>query len=350
MIRVKAPARICLFGDHQDYLNLPVIAASIDRYISIEAQPNQQRVLNFNLSDLKINRQIALIPSQVEKGDYLCSTLAVLHANHITLSSGYDIKIHSEIPVNSGVSSSSALIVAFIRFILQVTETKASNLQIANWAHQAEVEFFNEPGGIMDHYSSALGGLRLIEPETRHTEAFVNPHNDLLLAHSGLPKSTLGVLGKAKQYALEAVAVVKQYEPQFSLKLAETEDVQRIGSKLSKQLFPYFEAAIENHLITKEAISLYRKGAKNDTGSQQLEQLIERHQYYLDTAIKNTPELMRIQMNEAKNAGAKAVKVMGSGGGGCFIILAPKESHPKVIRAVLQQKAKFVEPIQITSH
>ncbi len=350
MIRVKAPARICLFGDHQDYLNLPVIAASIDRYIYIEAQPNRQGVLNFNLSDLKINRQIDLIPTQVEKGDYLCSTLSVLHANQITLSSGYDIKIHSEIPVNAGVSSSSALIVALIRFILQATESKASDLQIANWAHQAEVEFFNEPGGIMDHYSSALGGLRLIEPETRHTEAFVNPHNEFLLAHSGLPKSTLGVLGKAKEYALEAVAKVRQYEPQFSLKLAKAEDIQRLGSKLSAPLFPYFEAAIENHLITKKAIRIYRKGTNKESSLSPLEQLIERHQYYLDTAIKNTPERMRVQMNEAKNAGAKAVKVMGSGGGGCFIILAPKESHPKVIRAVLQQKAKFVEPIQITSH
>nr|MDO8116777.1 galactokinase family protein [Candidatus Sigynarchaeota archaeon] len=25
-----APGRICLFGEHQDYLNFPVIAASID--------------------------------------------------------------------------------------------------------------------------------------------------------------------------------------------------------------------------------------------------------------------------------------------------------------------------------
>jgi galactokinase len=350
MIRVKAPARICLFGDHQDYLNLPVIAASIDRYIYIEAQPNQQGVLNFNLSDLKINRRIALIPAQVEKGDYLCSTLSVLHANHITLNSGYDIKIHSEIPVNAGVSSSSALIVAFIRFILEATETKASDLEIANWAHQAEVEFFNEPGGIMDHYSSALGGLRLIEPETRYTEAFENPHNELLLAHSGLPKSTLGVLGKAKEYALEAVATVKQYEPHFSLKLAEAEDIHRLGSKLSAQLFPYFEAAIENHLLTKEAIGIYRKSTSNESTLTSLEKLIQRHQYYLDTAIKNTPELMGIQMDEAKNAGAKAVKVMGSGGGGCFIILAPKESHPEIIRAVLQKNAKFAEPIQITSH
>jgi len=350
MIRVKAPARICLFGDHQDYLNLPVIAASIDRYIYIEAQPNQQGVLNFNLSDLKIKRQIALLPTQVGKGDYLCSTLSVLHANHITLSSGYDIKIYSEIPVNAGVSSSSALIVALIRFILQATETKADDLQIANWAHQAEVEFFNEPGGIMDHYSITLGGLRLIKPETRHTEAFVNPHNDLLLVHSGLSKSTLGVLGKAKQYALEAVAEVTKKHPEFRLEVAVKSDIKTFKPILSKLLFPYFEAAIENHLITKEAIGIYKNGAKKNTNSKQLAQLMDRHQYYLDTAIKNTPELMRIQMNEAKKAGAKAVKVMGSGGGGCFIILAPKESHPKIISAVLAQKAKFVEPIEITNY
>ena len=35
----KAAARICFFGDHQDYLGLPVIAATIDRYIYMEATP-----------------------------------------------------------------------------------------------------------------------------------------------------------------------------------------------------------------------------------------------------------------------------------------------------------------------
>ena len=35
-----APARICLYGDHQDYLNLPIIAIAIDRYIKVEAIPN----------------------------------------------------------------------------------------------------------------------------------------------------------------------------------------------------------------------------------------------------------------------------------------------------------------------
>ena len=49
----KAPARICLFGDHQDYLGLPVIACAIDKYITVEGKPNHSNFLNFNLKDLE---------------------------------------------------------------------------------------------------------------------------------------------------------------------------------------------------------------------------------------------------------------------------------------------------------
>ena len=42
----KAPARICLFGDHQDYLGLPVIACAIDKYIIVEGKPNHSNFLN----------------------------------------------------------------------------------------------------------------------------------------------------------------------------------------------------------------------------------------------------------------------------------------------------------------
>ncbi|MEM9867554.1 MAG: galactokinase family protein, partial [Bacteroidota bacterium] len=34
MIEISVPARICFYGDHQDYLGLPVIAGTIDRYIN----------------------------------------------------------------------------------------------------------------------------------------------------------------------------------------------------------------------------------------------------------------------------------------------------------------------------
>ena len=48
----KAPARVCLFGDHQDYLGLPVIACAINKYIVVEGVPNNTNCLTFNLTDL----------------------------------------------------------------------------------------------------------------------------------------------------------------------------------------------------------------------------------------------------------------------------------------------------------
>ena len=48
----KAPARICLFGDHQDYLGLPVIACAINKYMSVEGVPNNTNYLLFSLIDL----------------------------------------------------------------------------------------------------------------------------------------------------------------------------------------------------------------------------------------------------------------------------------------------------------
>jgi mevalonate kinase len=39
----KAPGRVCLFGDHQDYLGLPIIATTINNEIKLEATPNNER-------------------------------------------------------------------------------------------------------------------------------------------------------------------------------------------------------------------------------------------------------------------------------------------------------------------
>ena len=45
----RAPARVCLFGDHQDYLNLPIIATTIDRTIEVSAISPAMPVCNHQL-------------------------------------------------------------------------------------------------------------------------------------------------------------------------------------------------------------------------------------------------------------------------------------------------------------
>ena len=77
MIKVEAPARICFFGDHQDYLNLPVIAGTINRFIHVEGETTNEKSYSIHLIDIKEFRTIDLNKryKKIKNGDYLLSVL-----------------------------------------------------------------------------------------------------------------------------------------------------------------------------------------------------------------------------------------------------------------------------------
>ena len=174
MIKVQAPARICFFGDHQDYLNLPVIAGTINRFIQIEAEPIKQKSYFIQLIDIDQVKSIDLNKkyNKIDNGDYFLSVLEVLKRAGFSFTQGYKIKIFGDIPINAGISSSSALVVAWIRFLLQTQDQKKeiNDVQIGKWAYEAESSFFNQPGGIMDQYTIAQRGLLYINTLTTQTE------------------------------------------------------------------------------------------------------------------------------------------------------------------------------------
>jgi galactokinase len=351
MITVKVPARICLLGDHQDYLGLPVVAASIDRYLTLEARPQKKACFTFELIDLCQTRELALQidESSVQNGDFLAATLAVLARKGVIAHRGYRIKIHSSIPVNAGVSSSSALVIAFIRFLIGAfSDKQIDDRQVADWANEAEVDFFGDPGGLMDHYSIALEELRVIYPDSRTTEVLSRPkHFPLILVESGIAKQTVGVLSKAKEKALEALTHVQTKNHKLNYHNAQMRDILAHKNQLSPELFSFWQASIANHHITKSAIELLSEPATHDL-MPKLAELINQHQFYLQTAIQNTPELMQRQMQVALRAGGLATKVIGSGGGGCFFVLAEPEAAPLIIGELVQQGARAAYSIHIT--
>ena len=351
MIRVNAPARICLFGDHQDYLGLPVIAASIDRYLTLEAVRHNEKAFVFELNDLRQTRQLPLSikAADVEVGDFLASSLVVLARKGIVPDRGYRISIQSDIPVNAGISSSSALIIAWMRFLIQAFGSeKIDRQQLADWANEAEVEFFGDPGGLMDHYSIALEDLRVIYPSSKTTALLSRPDDlPLILVESGIAKQTVGVLSLAKKHALEALERVQQVVPEFNYHNAQPEDIKRFESFLPPELFVYWEAAIANHHITQVALKLMQS-SNTQLSRGELAALIAQHQYYLETAIQNTPKAMKAQMQVALKAGGEAVKVIGSGGGGCFFVVSSEEVQPQIIKKLLDAGAAAAYPIHFT--
>ncbi len=100
----SAPGRICLFGEHQDYLGLDIIAGAINLRFRIQCIPGTDRLYYLKMPD--INQEIKFIPSEEvkydNKRDYLKATVNILKREYgFDFKKGYDFIFKSEIPINA---------------------------------------------------------------------------------------------------------------------------------------------------------------------------------------------------------------------------------------------------------
>jgi len=84
----------------------------------------------------------------LKRRDYIRSATNVLRRAGLQIRPGYDCTIHGTIPINAGTSSSSALTIAWLTFLLNTQEGDVPRdpESIANFGYQAEVKEFGEAG------------------------------------------------------------------------------------------------------------------------------------------------------------------------------------------------------------
>ncbi len=349
-IHVKAPARVCLFGDHQDYLGLPVIACAIDRYITITASPNNSKHFNIELPDLIKSRSFKCNDNfePLESRDYFGSSIRVLRRIGIKINKGYNISITGNIPINAGLSSSSALTVAWVTFLIKAFDSLSNYtaVQIGHLAYLAECIEHRESGGRMDQYTSAIGGT--IHINTKADKSFKHlsvPTSELIIAESGVPKETVAGLANLNSKAHEALALIKKAYPYFDIGTVNSANYLQYDDLVIKELKSYYLAAFKNHNITQAAlIELNNKvpDLKN------LGILMYAHHLILKNHLKiTTPEIDSL-INTAMNNGAYGAKIVGSGGGGCIAVCAPKQDVQNIINALIEAGAKAAYSVSIS--
>jgi galactokinase len=328
---ISTPGRICFFGEHQDYLGLPVIAAAISRRISIKGDYRNDDRIILHLPDLDEKIEFSLqdtFPYIIQR-DYFRSTINVLKRKGLTFSRGFECVIHGNIPINSGTSSSSALIVSWAYFLDEMSDNPAhfSQKELGEIANVAEVLEFGEPGGMMDHYSTAIGHVIYLESQPKiHVEALSPRLGTFVLGDSLEPKDTLGILARCRYGMEDLVKKVKQYDPYFSIfttQLAQTADYRKI---LSPDELSLLRANVDDRDILLKGKELLSQSVEEEnTGAfdEKLGALLYQHYQNLrDHKRTSTPKIERM-MNAALSAGALGGKINGSGGGGCMFVYAP---------------------------
>ncbi len=317
----KAPGRVCLFGDHQDYLGLPIIATTINKEIFIEAVKNNTAKFKIFKKDLNLYDSIDInqIISPNEK-DFLRIAIRVLKKYNCIPNEGYDILIKSDIPINSGLSSSSALIVAWVNFLL----TKFSNISIspkllAEISYEIEVLEMNGSGGKMDQYTIAYGKTIYLDTITDEVKSFDHNLCDMIIGVSNQPKDTQGLLKRLKENASMSIENIKNKVPNFSI--YNKKNIQKTSylDLLDEDLKPYFKAAVGNFSLTIDA---KKEFSKSFLDINKISSLMNSHHNYLYKELKiTTPEIDKM-IEISKENGALGSKIVGSGGGGSIVSLS----------------------------
>tara|TARA_B100001250_G_scaffold280631_1_gene242959 strand:- start:750 stop:1808 length:1059 start_codon:yes stop_codon:yes gene_type:complete len=333
-MEISTPGRICLFGEHQDYLGLPIIALAISLRLKLIGKKKSGRIIHIKMPDIKEQKKISLDDLIYRNSrDYFRSGIKVCQNEGLRFSEGFICKIKSQIPIKAGTSSSSALVVSWINFLSKMADdpVKWDQIKIAEVAYKAEVEEFNESGGMMDQYSTSLGEMIYLESSPKVRVKKINTNlGTFVLGDSGEEKDTIKILDRCKLNQKLVLDKIYQNNSEFNLyKKSQTLDLS-ILTEIEKKIF---NGLLKSKNILELAYLELKKSNLNKPFIGNL--LSEHHQVLRDVLKVSTPKIDRM-IEAAIEGGAYGGKINGSGGGGCMFAYAPKnpEQVAKAIKSV----------------
>ena len=160
----SAPGRVELGGNHTDHQHGCVLAAAVDLEMRAAVTPNHDGVI-------RVFSQ-GFAPVEVALGDWtprpeernttaaLVRGMAAQFIRRGAALTGLDMRVTSQVPVGSGLSSSAAFEVLLGRvFSGLCCGRSVSPEDIARMGQTAERDYFGKPCGLMDQMASSVGGL-----------------------------------------------------------------------------------------------------------------------------------------------------------------------------------------------
>jgi len=352
-LTAKAPGRICLFGEHQDYLGLPVIAAAISREMTIDAETeidllNRYRIVLHDMDcDEIINMAMPIVFRH--RKDYLRSVVKTLRREKIELPRALTAEIASTIPMEAGTSSSAAMSVAWAGLLLKAAGHSSANDPdfVARIAHRAEVVEFKESGGMMDQITVAHGGLVHFDPSGDRpdvTPLGARPEG-FVLGDSRQPKDTQAILSRVRGTAESAIVKVSGASAEFSLKKTSLDEAADTISDagLGDSEYKVLVGNLENRDILRAAQDLLESDTFEpaDLGA-----LLNRHHEILRDNLRISTDRIEAMIGAARAAGALGAKINGSGGGGCMFAYAP--GCADAVAAAIEEAGGRAYPVEIS--
>jgi D-glycero-alpha-D-manno-heptose-7-phosphate kinase len=218
------------------------------------------------------------------------------------------VTTYCDAPPGSGLGSSSTLVVALIQAYRELLALPLGEYDVARLAYQVERVDIGELGGKQDQYSAAFGGVNFME--FGKDRVIVNPlrirpatlhelESMMVLYFTGVSRSSASIIGRQ-------VEGMMQNRPTT---LAALHDIRRdavlMKDALLRNDFTTFTDILDSAWEAKKNLA---DGITND-------------------GIDRIFDL-------ARQAGARAGKISGAGGGGFIFFIVEPTLRPRVLRAL----------------
>ncbi|MDE2110159.1 MAG: galactokinase [Alphaproteobacteria bacterium] len=321
----KAPARANIIGEHTDYATNQghVLPTPLPFHTTVSIQETagaagHLTIQSENYGNQRHERNLSDEPRH-HWTDYVVGSARVM-SRKVRLPA-LELKIKSNVPIGSGISSSAALCVATVRALKALTAVDVDDKQIALMAHEAEHDYVGVPCGKMDQFVASLG---------RHGQALLLDTKTMAYRHYPLPQKTAIMLvncGKKHDLANGSGYKQRVAECAEARKLLGVPTLCELGYQDIDRLsvLPDLIRRRARHVITENLRVLEFVAAleKGDT-ERQADLVAASHVSQRDDFEVSIPEIDTL-VESSKRYGIRAARIVGGGFGGSVIALVPRD-------------------------
>lgn len=302
-IKVSAPGKLMLFGEHSVIYGKPCIVTAVDQRIRVNIGSSDNKYLKISAPQVNLDNYIESIDnlgrSDAPAGSRFVSLAVKNFFDYYKTGFGLKVTTESDFSSKFGFGSSSAVTVATIKALSQFTNSNLDNDQIFELSYKTVLDVQGVGSGF-DVASAVWGG----------TIYYIKG------------KKTKGTLKHMKLPLIVGYTGIKADTPTLVRQVA---DLYQKDKKRVNSVFGSISAIVEE---SKKAI-LGRDLKK-------LGMLMNENQQLLKYLGVSSPELDKL-IGASLKAGAYGAKLSGAGGGDCMIAVVPPDKLRLVGREIERQ-------------
>jgi galactokinase len=328
----KAHGRVNLIGEHTDYNGGWVLPTAIPQYTQVTLEKRKdQKVIITSSHEREFMFELGQEKPTNTWVDYLQGATKILKEyvskNHQSFS-GFSAKIESSMPEGSGLSSSAALEISFLKAIRSAYDLTVSDPDLARIGQRIENEFVGARVGIMDQMACSLaksGEALFLDTLNLTYERVVLPLDqmDILVINSGIThrlSASDGGYNQRRAQCEEACQI---------LGIHQLRDIS--PEKLKTKILPEVLARRARHVVTENARVHAAVNAIHNKDLKRLGELfIQSHISMRDDYEVSIPEIDILVNLCLKYSEVYGARLTGGGFGGSIVAIT-KKGHAKAL-------------------